>query len=156
MLITHAFRPMIELETELSRLYESWADRFSSDTEASQLFAKLSREEKTHASLIEYQQRIFKKNRQFETHVQIEVAAIDAVIAEIRRVRKEAPPATVAHAVVIALGMEASAAESHFKNALRKANEEVERLLNSLGKEDGAHVRALEEFAAKRDIPLLA
>ncbi|MGK2859800.1 MAG: ferritin family protein [Thermoanaerobaculia bacterium] len=154
MLISHAFRPMIDLEKELSALYGSWADRFSSDTEASQLFARMSREESGHASLIEYQQRIHQKNRQFEKEVQIEPSAIEATIAEIRTLRTSAPPSSVAHAVTLALGMETSAAETHFKNALRQANEEVAKLLNTLGKEDGAHLAALKEFATKRGIPL--
>lgn len=154
MLISHAFRPMIELEKELSALYASWADRFSSDKEASQLFAKMSREEAGHANLIEYQQRIHKKNRQFEKEVKIEPSAIETTIGEIRKLRTSAPPSSVAQAVSLALGMEASAAETHFKNALRQANEEVARLLNTLGKEDSAHLAALKEFATKRDIPL--
>lgn len=154
MLISHAFRPMIELEKELAALYGSWADRFSSDKEASQLFAKLSREESGHASLIEYQQRIHQKNRQFEKDVQIEPTALDAMIAELRALRTGPPPKSVSHAILIALGMETSAAETHFKNALRQANEEVARLLNSLSKEDGAHLATLKEFATKRGIPL--
>ena len=154
MLISHAFRPMIALEKELAALYGAWAERFSSDKEASQLFAKLSREEAGHASLIEYQQRIHQKNRQFEKDVQIESAAIETTIGEIRSLRTGAPPSSVAQAVSLALGMETSAAETHFKNALRQANEEVARLLNTLGKEDGAHLAALKEFATKRGIPL--
>ncbi|MCM2314230.1 MAG: hypothetical protein NDJ92_03640, partial [Thermoanaerobaculia bacterium] len=69
---------MIELERELAALYGTWADRFSADKEASQLFAKLSREESGHASLIEYQQRIHQKNRQFEKDVMIEPTALEA------------------------------------------------------------------------------
>jgi rubrerythrin len=154
MLISHAFRPMIELEKELSALYASWADRFSSDKEAAQLFARLSREESGHASLIEYQQRIHQKNRQFEKDVQIEATALDAMIAEIRALRAGPPPKSVSHAVLIALGMETSAAETHFKNALRHANEEVAKLLNSLAKEDGAHLATIMDFATQRGIPL--
>jgi len=154
MLISHAFRPMIELEKELAALYGSWADRFSSDTEASRLFARLSREEIGHASLIEYQQRIHQKNRQFETNVAIDATALEAIIAEIRQLRAGPPPMSVTHALVIALGMENSAAETHFKNAMREANEDVARLLKTLSKEDGAHLATLKEFASKRGIPL--
>ena len=153
MLITQAFRPMVELEKELAALYDSWADRFSSDREASALFAKLSRDERSHASLIEYQQRIFQKNPQFKTGVSIDVATIEAELAAVRALRAK-PPASVAQAVTIAAGIETSTGDGHYRSALTEANEEVARLLNSLSREDGAHVAALREFAASRGIPL--
>lgn len=154
MKIELAFGPMIEIEMELSRLYAAWAELFESDHEASFSFYKMSQEEKGHAELVEYQRRIFKKNRQMSVEVKIDLTALEATIEQVRALRSGPPPRSVAEAITIALDLESSAAECHFSNALKQADPELERLLRSLAGDERAHQAKLTTFAETRGIRL--
>lgn len=154
MKIEFAFGPMIEVELELAGLYAAWADLFESDHEAAFSFYKMSQEEKGHAGLIEYQRRIFKKNRQMSVDVKIDLTAIEATLEQVRALRSGPPPQSVAEAITVALDLESSAAERHFSNALKQADPELERLLRSLAGDERAHQARLTTFAEKRGVRL--
>lgn len=150
--LASVFRPLIELEKSLNSLYSSWAEVFASDAEAAFVFFKMSREESGHASLIEYQRRVVQQNQTLSTEVDLDLTLLNTTIEGIRQLRNQATPPTLNEAIDIALKLEHSAAETHYKNAIKQANPDLGRLLNALGGDDTAHVKRLTEFAKKRGV----
>jgi hypothetical protein len=147
-------RPLMEFERAMADLYARWAGVFDDDREAAFVWVKMANEEKGHASLIDYQRRVFQKNPKLAGEVDVDLGAIASGMAHVRSLYDASVPPTLAEAVALAYGIETSAAESHFRNAIRQANPELERLLGCLGGEDKAHLERLKEFAARRGIAL--
>ena len=146
------FRPLSDLEKSLADLYAQWAAVFDSDREAAFLFVKMANEEKGHASLVDYQRRVIQKSPKLSGEVDADLRLIESALQEVRALRESPTPPTLTEAVALALHLETSAAESHYRNALRSANPELERLLNCLGGEDRTHLDRLKAFAKARGI----
>ncbi len=155
--VENLFRPLIDLERSLADLYEYFSGVFSSDPELAFIFFKMAAEEKGHASLVEYQKRLVQRDRNLSIEVDADLTVILEAISRVRSLRSDPNPPTVADAIRFTLLMETSAAESHYKNALRSSNPEIARLLQALGGEDKAHIRRMQDLAEKRgfDIPAL-
>ena len=145
-----AFRPLSDLEKAIGDLYAQWAAVFEEDREAAFLFVKMANEEKGHASLVDYQRRVIQKNPKLSGDVDVDLGVVEAALTEIRHLRESPTPPTLAEAVAIALRLETSAAESHYRNSLRNVNVELERLLSCLGAEDRGHLDRLISFAVTR------
>ena len=148
--IEAVFRPLSDLEKSIGDLYAQWASVFDDDREAAFLFVKMANEEKGHASLVDYQRRVIQRNPALSGDVDVDLSVIEAAIRETRTLRESPVPPTLAEAVRTALWLETSAAESHYRNSLRNANPELERLLSCLGSEDRGHLGRLEAFAKSR------
>ncbi len=73
-------------------------------------------------------------------------------VANVRVLRESPVPPTLAEAVRTALWLETSAVESRYRNSLRSANPELERLLSCLGSEDRGHLERLVTFAKSRGL----
>ena len=153
MQIEAVFRPLMEMEKEISRLYERLAEVFDGDRDASFLWMKMATEEKGHANLVDYQRRVIQKNSRVAAEVDLALDELAAVSAVVRQ-SLEGPPPSLEEAVLLAFAVETSAAESHFRNALRQSHPDLQRLLESLGGEDRAHLERLKAFAAKGGIAL--
>ncbi len=76
------------------------------------------------------------------------------MLMDVVRRSLEAPAHTLEEAIRLASWIEASAAESELKGALRETNPESQRLLDHLGGDDRLHVERLSAFADGRGIPL--
>jgi rubrerythrin len=154
MKIEAAVRPLAELERSLAELYGSWAEAFEGgDREAAFVFFRMSSEEKGHAALIDYAKRFVQKDPKLGGEIDIDLSLIQGAINKVRVIRETGAIPSVHRAVEIALDLEASAAESHYLNALKQMNPEMERLLKCLGGEDQQHLGRLKEFAARRGFP---
>lgn len=153
MKIEVAFRPLAEMERTLAELYGSWAEAFEDDREAAFVFFRMSSEEKGHAALVEYARRFVQKDPKLGGEIDIDLSLVQGAINKVRVIRETGAAPSVHRAVEIALDLEASAAESHYLNALKQMNPEMERLLKCLGSEDQQHIDRLKDFAAKRGIP---
>lgn len=149
------FRRLIEFERAIAQLYERWAEVFSEDREAALLWSKMAIEEIGHANLILYQRRVFKNDPNLSADVDV---ALDEVVMLLGIVRRsmEGPPHGPEEAVRLAAWIEASAAESELRGALRESNPDIQRLLDHLGGDDRQHVERLKAFAQKRGISLPA
>ena len=152
MKIEVAFRPLAELERKLAELYASWAEAFEDDREAALVFFKMSNEEKEHTALVDYAKRFVQKDPKLGGDVDIDLSSVQAALDRVRALRETEVAPSVERAVEIALELETLAAESHYRNALKQTNPEMERLLKCLGSEDQQHLGRLMEFAAKRGI----
>lgn len=148
--VAAVFRPLSDLEKSMADLYSQWASVFDDDREAAFLWVKMANEERGHAALVDYQRRVVQKNPLLSIDVDLDMSIVDAALAELTSLREATQPPTLAEAVATALRLETSAAESHFRNAVREVNPELNRLLSCLGSEDRGHLDRLRKFAASR------
>ena len=148
MKIESAFRPLSELETALAELYGSWSETLQEDPEASFVFFKMSTEERGHAALVDYQRRFIERIPSAQREVDIDLTDIQVALDRVRILQRRSPSGRP-EAIAIAMELENSAAESHFRSAVRQADPEVRRLLDCLGGEDRQHFSRLAELALK-------
>jgi rubrerythrin len=150
--IEAAFRPLAELERKLADLYAFWAEAFVDDREATFVFLKMSSEEMGHVAFIEYARRFVQKDPKLGGEVDVDLSDVQGAIERVRGHRESGVAPSLERAVAIAQELEASAADSHARAALKQVNPELERLLQYLGGEDEQHLGRLTEFAAKRGL----
>lgn len=146
------FRPLSDLEKSIGDLYAQWAAVFDADREAAFLFVKMANEEKGHASLVDYQRRIVQRSPGLSVDVDVDLGLVEEALRETRALRESPTPPSLEEAVRMAYWLETSAAESHYRNALRSSHPELERLLACLGGEDRGHLERLKAFASGRGI----
>jgi hypothetical protein len=103
--------------------------------------------------LIEYQRRLVRNNPGAFSEVSADLDEVQKLSALIASVRNGPRPPGLSEAVALAFQLEGSAAEYHFRNAMRQANPDAARLLDSLGKADRFHLSGLREFAKLRNLP---
>lgn len=152
--INALFRPLAELERAMAGLYSHLAERFSGDAELAAAFSKLAADEKGHGNLVEYQRRMVQQNQALAVDVDVDLSAIEAVLATVQGLRNGTAPPTAEEAIRAVAALEASAAESHFKNALKASRPEIAKLLDALGGEDRQHEGRLRALAARRGVAL--
>lgn len=150
--IDAVLRKLGELERSLAELYGWWSEVFASDEEAAFVFFKMKGEEKAHAGLVDYQRKLVQNSPALSVEVEFDMTEVDAAVARAKALRRPEAAPTVAEALVEALRMERSAAESHCRNALKLANPGIARLLDALGGEDKLHVSRLVDLAKRRGI----
>ena len=152
MKVESVFRPLADMERALSDLYGTLSETFAADTELAFVFFKMSAEEKGHASLIEYQRRMVQKNQGLSAEVECDLTAIQETLERARALSDSAGTLSPDDAIRETLALETSAAEAHYRNALKQSNPEIARLLGSLGGEDRLHTERMRDLAMKRGI----
>jgi hypothetical protein len=148
--IMQVLRPLEQLERRLAELYQWFADLFESDSEAAFTFHRMFLEERAHVHLIEYQRRLARGNPGAFGEVEVDIAGVERAIASIDAFRDNGGPPTLDRAVRLALELESGAAITHLRAAIRQSSPEMARLLDSLGKGDRRHQRALRQLAERR------
>ena len=152
MKIESAFRPLAEFEGALADLYSSWAEAMEakSDHDAAFVFFKMSTEERGHAALVEYQGRLMLDrgsfSREIEIDVDVDLSELQTALDQVR-ILKGRKSLSSAEAITMAMELERSAAETHFRSALRHADPGLKRLLDCLGSEDRMHFQRLTELS---------
>ncbi len=148
--LQNLFRLLEDLEGQMAALYKLYSEAFATDEEASKVFYKLSLDEKSHVSVVQYEKRLFKQNPRLFADVELEMDALRAECERVRDLRSARKAPKLEEAVRTALELEAGAAERHYRLAMREANPDVARVLNSLGTADKQHGETLQSFAVKR------
>ena len=131
-------------ERHLGDLYSLFAEVLHGDHEASTLFATMAMEEYGHSRLVAYQRRVLDENPELFGDLALDVAEVFRATAQVQRVRQRAARLSVAEAVAIASGFEASAAEYHTRMAMLQANSAFAAFLNQVGQADHEHQERLE------------
>jgi rubrerythrin len=116
------------------------------------VFGRLALDERSHAGQVEYQRRLARQNPNHFARVDLDLAEIESTLAAVTRARQTEEPIDVAGAVRLALELESSAADYHFRTALAQVNPDVARLLEKLGRADRAHVERLLDLAQRRGL----
>lgn len=145
------FKPLSDLERAAQRLYEQWAEAYEGDPEAALVFRRMAAEERTHVNLVEYQRKIVRGDPHVAQDVDVDLTVLEGEIARIGELAA-APPASADEAILKALALESSAAETHYRNSLKAANPHLGRLLDSLINGDEQHVERLRKLAERRGL----
>ena len=148
--ILDAFKDIERLELKLLELYLHFKSVFSDDTAAANMFEKLSDEEKSHYDLIQYQRRIVQQNQKLFKDVHIDVNEVRAVTSDVESIIKRIPPPSLSEAIKIAIDVESSAAEAHYRISMEQSNQVFSDFLKHLGASDKEHFGLLREFAESR------
>jgi len=152
--IQSLLKHLVEFETAIAGLYDWFSQAFVGDADAEFIFYRLAMEERGHVDLIEFQRRLVRKNPAAFPPVEVDFQEIVTLAETVHAARLAAQPPGIDEAVRLALRLERSAAEYHYRTAMRESNPEASRLLDSLGKADQFHVTGLREFAARRGIAI--
>lgn len=154
MRIEVALRRLADLELALADLYEWYSDVFASDPEAVYVFIKMAREERAHYRLVDYHRRLLFRDPRLSVEVDVELGEILALVAKAKALRAATRPPTIAEALREAIAIEASAADSLYRDTLFEAHPEFVKLLGALGAEDRGHVERIQEMARRRGVVL--
>jgi rubrerythrin len=135
-----------DLELELESLYDWFSRLHETDPSVAALFRSLSIEERAHANIIRYQQKVFLKNRSLFKEVEIDVGIVNDIMKRSKETRsREATPGTE-EALEIAYEIENSIAEHYYILAGRQSNPELKKLLDTMASGCNEHHRRLAEF----------
>ncbi|MEW6336670.1 MAG: hypothetical protein ACOY3Y_21400 [Acidobacteriota bacterium] len=150
--ILQVLRPLEQLERKLAEFYQWLADLFEADSEVAFTFHRMFLEERTHVNLIEYQRRLARGNPGAFGDIEVDLAGVEKAIATIDALRDNGGPPSLERAVRVALELESGAALTHLRSAIRQSSPDMARLLDSLGKGDRQHQRALRQLAERRGL----
>ena len=146
------FKPLTHFEGKIAELYEWYSELFEDDAEAAFVFIQLAAEEHGHLKMIEYQRRLVRKNPRNFADVSLDLKPVEDALVTLATLRNTPHPPSLEEALRAALMLETSAAEYHFKTAMKQANPNAARLLDALGTSDRDHLGKLVEFARKRGV----
>jgi rubrerythrin len=146
------FKPLGEFEAKVAELYEWYSTLFSDDAEAAFVFFQLAAEEHAHVKIIEYQRRLVRNSPKDFADVSLDLGPVEETLATVAKLRNASPSPSLEEALRAALTLETSAAEYHYKTAMKQANAGAARLLDALGTADRNHLGKLVQFAKKRGV----
>lgn len=152
MIIDTVLRRLDGLERALAELYEWYSEVLWADAEAVYVFLRMSREEKGHARLVDYQRRILQKDASLSIDVEVDLAGLEALVEKTKALRAGPVLPTVEEALRETIGLELTAAEVHYRHALGRVRPEVARLLSALGEEDRLHLERIQDMMRHRRI----
>jgi len=146
----NVLRPLEEMERDFGVFYRWLSETFADDPEAAMLFYRMSLEEKSHESLVKYLKRLVRQNPNLFGEIQLNLQEVIDLGAFARELVRKTKPPSLEKALDLALTLEASSAEVHYRNAVVYARPELAGLIRSLARGDVEHLTGLQEFAAKR------
>jgi rubrerythrin len=145
-------RPLQQLEEKLGELYFWLAGVHAADVEAAAVFTRLARDEKSHAAQVEFQRKLARQNPRLFGQVELDLGEIFRVLERIEKLRANLDPPTVDDAIRVAIELESSAAEYHFRNVVAQLDPSMAKLLGSLGRGDSQHYETLLDLAQRRGL----
>ncbi|MEJ2366769.1 MAG: hypothetical protein P8Z49_00090 [Acidobacteriota bacterium] len=143
------FRQIEDIEKKMAKLYEAFSRRFANDSEASAFFYRMSSEEKSHATQVQYQRRVLRQNPSIHIGTKADAQAVRDLSSRIDRINIEA--LSLEEALLLAIELEQSDAE---RNLSGQEHPHLGKLMSSMALQDKRHVEALETFAASRGVSL--
>ncbi len=143
---------MEEMEETMAELYKEMSHAFSSDEEASALFARLAREEMGHKLSIQLERRIIKQNPKIYKGKELSAEVVKQATAAAQDLKRNLHGLSLGEAVSRVLTLEESSAEQHCKGGSDEIPPALGRLLSNLRAGDKAHLEALEAFTKRRGV----
>ncbi len=141
-----------QFEGLMHAIYEQLGATFAEDAEASAVFSKLAFEERSHLGEVQFLRRLTRQNAAHFPDVEVDLAALQAEVAQLEGVREATARLSLHEALVIAMEFEKGVAEVHSRRAIAEANPDLARLLASLQAGDERHHQALMGLARKRGL----
>lgn len=152
MMIDTVLRRLADLESALAELYEWYSEVLWADAEAVYVYLRMSREEKGHVRLVDYQRGLLQKDASLSIDVEVDLAGLEALVERAKALRSGPQLPTVDEALRETIGLELSAAEVHYRHALGRVRPEVARLLEALGEEDRLHLERIQNMVRLRRV----
>jgi len=146
------FKILIEIESRLAELYGWFSEVYAEDAEASALFYRMARDERSHVALIQYERRLLRKEKDLSFKVDLSPKELEDTACEVSKLLLLRSSPSLPEALGLALRFENSAAENHMEGIEIREAPGLSRLLKSLGREDRKHYSDLAAFAKKRGI----
>lgn len=155
----HVLAILERIEEEAGKLYAWFSQVFADDTEANELFERLSQEEARHRDLVRFQRQLARRggasqssNENGDEGTNEESKDLPVVLRAIIDFRTQNPFPTLREAVQFAMGLENSPAEAKYRTAIADTNPNMAKLINSLNNGDNHHAEVLFGFAKRRDL----
>jgi rubrerythrin len=148
--IQNLFKPLEDLERNLSILYKQFSERFAGDPEAQVTFFRLHLDEKAHLTLVQFQKRLVKQNPKLFGEIELDLDEVVALAARVDEMLWTKRDWALSEALSFSLTLEQSAAEYHYRTALKQSNPSLASLVRNLGGGDDAHLTALKDLVARR------
>ena len=114
--LVSALRPLECVEESLARLYRALADRFASDTKVAAFFGRLSFEEQSHTTEVQFLRRLVRQNPTEFAALDAELPAIQDHVDAIQEFRRVAD-VTIEEALQFTARIEGEVAETHARIA---------------------------------------
>jgi len=145
--ILTALNKLAELESSVGKLYEWFTTLFPNDEKACAFFRKLAEEEQLHFDLVKYQERVARNSPKDFDNVDMDMAPVEKLLAEIAAFRKTTPG--IRDAIRFSLHIETEVVETYAATIMDRSNKNLAELIKSMTqdfKED--HYKQLFQFAA--------
>jgi len=141
-----ALRRLEDFELELENLYVWFSRAYESDPSVSALFRNLGLEERAHANILRYQQKVFLKNRHLFKDIEIDIGIMDDIMRRSKELRSSEAAPTTEEALELSYEIENSIAEHYYVLAGRQSNPDLKDLLTTLAAGCNEHHRRLAQF----------
>lgn len=144
--LARIMKPLMELEYQMHRLYMWFADCFRNDSESRTLFKTMGREELQHRDVIQRQRELIINNFRDYKDVEADLEGIIQLTNLLRDIADQRKVITLKEALRVAIQIEQSAAEHHYRFLLARANPSLVELVKRLSDADKIHVQRLVSF----------
>jgi len=149
MQLADALAALIAIEERMAGYYAWLSTCFAEDAEACRCFHTLAEQERGHANQLGLQHRMVRSGK-VEAEVQLDRAALDALVEKVDRFQRQNPRPPLPHAVLFALRLESGAIEQAYQSLLADASPELAGLARSMIRADEKHAVMLRELMKKR------
>ncbi len=145
-----ALKLVESIEQLMADLYASFSRSFADDEDAATLFYRLTQEENSHRTLVEFQKRLVMNSSKQFGEVTLDLDQFNAAAGKVRHfMRTDAAP-TLEEAVKIAADFENDVVEHLYRTVIAEANPAVQDLVRNLGRQSEAHRKQIHDFGVQR------
>lgn len=145
-----ALKLVESIEQLMADLYESFSETFAADEDATGFFYRMSRDEISHRNLVQFQERLVKKNPRDSSEVNLDLDLFNATTEKVQYFMKKGDPPTLEEAVRISIDFENDVAEHLYRTVIAEANPAVQDLVKNLGRQSEIHRKHVQDFAVQR------
>ncbi len=145
--LARLFKPLMELEYQMHRMYMWFSDMFQEDPKAFSLFRLMAREELQHRESVQNQfYMVVDRSNEYQ-EIQADIDGMTYLTNILKKQVDRRNSMTLQEALTTALQFEKSAAESHYRYIIARSNPILKEMIQELAKADQQHVQRLEQFA---------
>jgi len=141
-----AMRQLESLERELGLLYLGFAESYASEPSLAEMFGGLSNEENKHADIVNYQLRLFRRNKGQFKDIEVDTTEISRLTEHVRELKNRQESLSWEEALEVAYEMENTAAEHYMMLAGSQANPDIRGLLKAMASSCNEHHSRLGQF----------
>jgi rubrerythrin len=140
------FRPLMELEYQMHRMYMWFSDMFQDNPDAYSLFRLMAREELQHKERVQNQFYLVVERSDEYADADVDLEGLFQLIDLIKGQVDRRNPMTLKDALTTSIQFEKTAAESHYRYIIAKSNPVLREMIVLLANADREHLARLEMF----------